>query len=394
MQNSPFDQLDLLNPTSDSEHYLERLEELVRESGDLHKVFDVKMLRKKFSLGLPLSRPTSLQDVPEPLRKEVEETYVESAREVGQAFLEKGEIGSAWMYFQVIREQDPVAQAIEELPDQIEDYDKQEEIVRIGLYEGVNPPKAVKIMLNGQGTCSTITALEQGMQTLSQEHRQECAKVLVKSLYSDLTESVRNHVQQKVPMLPPGESLKSLLVGRDWILEGGNYHIDVSHLNAVVRFARSIEAPAEELKLADELALYGSKLEPSLQYGGEPPFEDFYPAHQHFFNVLLDRNRQEGLQYFRDKLEAEPDEQDRPILAYVLVDLLIRSGELDEAVSVSAKYLAQLNEEVSISFDELCVDANRFDVLKETRREQGDLVGYASACLRDKQQTESATTNG
>ncbi|MDA7527560.1 hypothetical protein OAF42_04405 [Planctomicrobium sp.] len=383
MENSSFDSLEQVAPQQDASALLTQLVKQVEEQKEYHKLFDAKMLQKKQELGLPLSRPSSLQDVPEEHRKEVEATYVETAREVGEKFIEQGDLASAWMYLQVIREPEKLAAALDELPDQIEDYEKMEEILQLAMYQGVNPPKGVKIMLNGHGTCSTITALDQALPQMSSEHRTACSKLMVKSLYKDLVEAVKRHVEQKVPMIEPGASLKELLTGRDWIFEGGNYHVDVSHLNSVVRFARSIEAPAEELDLARQLALYGSKLEKSLQYEGEPPFEDPYPAHLHFFNILLDKNREEGLQYFRDKLEAEPDEQDKPLLAYVLVDVLMRSDQLDEAVDVSAKYLSNLNEEVSISFDELCVKAGRLDVLKRVRKEQDDLVGYAAALLRE-----------
>ena len=387
MENSVFEQLDQIDSQADPGEFLRQLAATIANSGELHKLFDVKMLQKKHELGLPLSRPSSLQDVPAEFRDEVEKTYISAAREVGEQFLEKGDISSAWMYLQVIREPEKVADAIDQLPDNLDDYERMEEIIRIALYEGVNPPKAVRMMLNGHGTCSTITALEQSLPRMSQENRQQCAKLMVRSLYNDLTSSVRRHVEQKVPLLAPDESLKSLLTGRDWICEGGNYHIDVSHLNSVVRFARSIEAPAEELDLAMQLATYGAKLDKTLQYDGEPPFEDFYPAHIHFFNILLNRQREASLQYFREKLAAEPDDQDKPLLAYVLVDLLIRSEQLAEAVELSAKYLSNLNEDVSISFDELCVKAGRLDVLKQTRREQGDVVGYAAACLREQPRT-------
>ncbi len=383
MEIASFELLEQAAAKQDTSELVNQLIEQVQQSGDLHKLFDSKMLRKKKELGLPLSRPSSLQDVPEESRKEVEAAYVEAAREVGGKFIEQGDLASAWLYLQVIREPEKLVDALDALPDHIEDYERMEEILQIAMYQGVNPPKGVKIMLKGHGTCSTITALDQALPQMSQEHRGECAKLMVRSLYQDVLDSVRRHVEQKVPMLEPDLSLKELLVGRDWIFEDGNYHIDVSHLNSVVRFARSIEEPAEELELACQLARYGSKLEQSLQYEGEPPFEDFYPAHEHFLNVLIDKNRDEGLQYFRDKLEAEPDEQDKPLLAYVLVDLLIRSDKLDEAVDVSAKYLSNLNEEVSISFDELCVKAGRIDVLKRVRKEQDDLVGYAAALLRE-----------
>jgi len=352
-------------------------------SGDWHKLFDAKMLAKKAELGLPLTRPSSLQDVPDEYRSEVEKTYVAAARDIGERFIGKGDFNSAWMYLQVIREPEKLAAALDGLPESIEDYEQLEEILQIALYQGVNPKKGLQLMLNGHGTCSTITAMDQVLHSLSQAQRSICARTLVQHLYKELQETVRQQVETRVPMLPPGQSLRELILGRDWLFEGGNYHVDVSHLNSVVRFARSIEAPAEELTLASELALYGSMLERTLQYDGEPPFEDFYPAHIQFFNVINDQNRDEGLQYFKTKLDHEPDEQDKPLLAYVLVDLCLRAGKLDEAVDWAAQYLTNLSEDVSLSFDELCEQAGRLDVLKRVRQEQGDLVGYASALLRE-----------
>lgn len=382
MQNLPFQEIEQQLAQSGPQAAVDRLIAALRDRQDWHKLFDAMMLRKKHELGLPLSRPTSLQDVPDHLRPQVEEAYIAAAREVGQQFLRQGDIPAAWMYLQVIREPDKVAAALNDLPDSIDDYERVEQLLQVALYQGVNPEKGVRLMLHAHGTCSTITALDQILPQLSQQQRANCAKTMVRSLYGDVVESVRRHVEQRMPMLPPNEPLKSLIAGRDWLFEGGNYHVDVSHLNAVVRFARSIEAPAEELDLALQLALYGARLDPQLQYGGDPPFDDFYIAHQHFFSILLDRNTEEGLQYFRDKLAAEPDEQDKPLLAYVLVDLLMRAGKFDEAVDVSAQHLANLGEDVSISFDELCVKAERLDVLKRVRQEQDDLVGFTAAALR------------
>jgi hypothetical protein len=358
------------------------LERTLLERRDYHKLFDSRILQKKFELGLPLSRPASLQDVPKEQRPAVEETYIAAAREAGQHFLEAGDISNAWMYFQVIREPEPVREALEKLTPNPDDYEQLDRIVQISLHHGVHPVKGIELMLKAHGTCSTITALDQALPALTAAQRSDCARALVRSLYRDLTDSVRRHVESRLPTLPPGEPLRELIAGRDWIFEGSNYHIDVSHLNSVVRFARSIEAPAPELELALELAEYGSRLAPQLQYGGDPPFADFFPAHIQFFKVLLNQQQEAALQYFRDQLEAEPDEQDKPIFAYVLVDLLMRANRLEEAVDIAARYLTQLSEEVSISFDELCTKAGRQDVLVRVREEQGDLVGFVSALVR------------
>ena len=73
---------------------------------------------------------------------------------------------------------------------------------------------------------------------------------------------------------------------KDWLFQDGNYHIDVSHLNSVVRFARFLDADCPELDLATQLAQYGSQLDQQYQYPAEPPFDDYYAAHLQFFNLL------------------------------------------------------------------------------------------------------------
>jgi hypothetical protein len=184
-----------------------------------------------------------------------------------------------------------------------------------------------------------------------------------------------------MPTIEPDASLGELLRGREWLFEGGNYHIDVSHLSSVIRFARSISPPAHELDLARELCEYGSQLHAQLQYAGEPPFADFYTAHRHFFQIVLGEDVEKSLDYFRRQLADEPDERDKPLLAYVLVDLLVRSGKLEEAVDVAAQHLTGIGPDAGFSFAELCVEAGRLSRLAEVARAQNDLVGYAAALV-------------
>src|SRR4051795_11385811 len=111
MSDSPFDQLAAAKSSAGPAAALDRLAETLLQQQDYHKLFDARMLKRKFELGLPLSRPSSLQDVPEEQRKIVEEAYVAAAREAGQLFLKQGDIPAAWMYLQVIREPQAVAEA-------------------------------------------------------------------------------------------------------------------------------------------------------------------------------------------------------------------------------------------------------------------------------------------
>src|SRR5438552_7603777 len=94
----------------------ERLLETLRERKEFHRVFDARLLKKKHELGLPLSRPTSFEDVPAAQRDEFERAYTDAAREAGQLLLADGKLGQAWMYFHAIRETEPLAAAIAVFP--------------------------------------------------------------------------------------------------------------------------------------------------------------------------------------------------------------------------------------------------------------------------------------
>ncbi len=362
---------------------LDDLIDLLRERKDFHKLFDARLVRKKNALGLPVARPTSLEGITGDARKAVEAEYIAAAREVGEMFLAEGDIPSAWMYFQVIREKEPVAAALRALPVKLEADRKPDQLIQIALYQQVLPDRGVEWLLNMQGTCSTITTLDQAMQQLSVEQRNACAKVMVRHLYSDLSGNVRREVERKLALLPPTDSLRELLFGRDWLFDNGNYHIDVSHLNSIVRFARQLNPGDAELDLALQLAEYGCKLEPRLQYPGEPPFEDFFPAHAQFLKVLLGQDQDATLAYFRNKLEQEPDEQDKPLLAYVLVDLLSRVDRVSEAVPLATQYLTKIGDDGLSSVAELCEEAHAADALADVAKEQGNLVLWTIAkCMK------------
>lgn len=382
MPETSYDRLSTLQRSSGKASVVDHLIETFRQEKNHHKLFDALLLRKKLDMGLSLLRPTSLEDVPADRRDEFETAYIDAAREVGKLFLADGNISEAWLYLKTIREPQAVKDAIGALVHP-RDADKiTDEVIQIAVHEGANPVKGIELMLRQYGTCNTVTTLDQIVHTLPTADRPRAAAVMVKHLYADLCHTVRSEVQKRIPMLPPNETLRSLIAGRDWLFGEGNYHIDVSHLHAVVRFARFLEAGAPELKLAIQLAEYGSKLSPQFQYGGDAPFEEYYPAHIQFFKVLSGDDVDEGLAYFRRKIEQEPDEQDKPMLAYVLTDLLVRTGRKAEAVELAAKYLSTVDEATGFSFTRLCLESGRLDLLREAARERGDLIGYAAAMLQ------------
>lgn len=382
MSELTFEELEQLQQSDGAEAAIERLIDGLRSQKEYHRLFDALLLRKKHQMGLPLTRPTSFEDIPDERRQEFEQTYIASAREVGELLLADGRIPQAFMYFQAIRETEPVRRAIEALPLSRASDEASEEVMNIAFFHGVHPVKGVELMLRSHGTCSTITSLDQQFSNLAADIRRQCAAVMVKSLYHDLTENVRQDVLRKMPVAPPSDSLRELIAGRDWMFADGNYHIDVSHLNAVVRFARALEPSSPELRQAIELAEYGSHLAEQFQYPGDPPFDEFYPAHIRYFKVLADVDRDDSLGWFRNKLEQEPDDQDKQLIAYVIVDLLVRIGRWDEAVPLAEQYLIPIDEQYGFSFADLCQRAGRMDALRNAARQKGDFVTYTAALVQ------------
>ena len=347
-------------------------------AGDPDRLFDLRMLHAKVRLGLPVGRPESLSDVPRERRAEIEQAYREAGREAGQSLLDRGEVAPAWSYFQAIGEPGPVREAIAAapLPRPDEAFDEAaEDLTRLALYEGANPPRGVERMLRSTGTCGTVTALDQLMPQLPAEDRPACAAVMVRHLHGELLRSVRADVERTAPLLTEPTTVAELFAGRESLLSGGGYHIDVSHLSAVVRFARSLEPGDAELPLAVDLCAYGRRLDRSLQYPGEPPFGDFYVSHGHFLRALAGEGVDEAVGYFEGKLRAEPDLPDRRLIAYVLSDLLMRCGRAEAAVATAAEHLAGTAAETGFSLAEMCERAGRLDLLATHAAEAGDVVG-------------------
>lgn len=388
MSDQTFAELEQLSQAAGPAAAIDRLIDSLRADRDYRRLFDALLLKKRHQMGLPLAQPTSL-DVPDEKRDEFEQAFIDAARKVGELFLQEGQIPQAWGFLNMIREPEMVREAIERLGSSDDLGDQLEAVLQIALYEGANPVKGLALLLQSHGTCNTITAMDQAAPQMKAEDRRRAAALLVREIYDDLRETLNRDVQSRVPGTPPADSVHELIADREFLFADGNYHIDVSHLNSVVRFARFLDGDSPELRKAIELAEYGSHLAPQLQYPGDAPFDDFYPAHVHYFKALAGEDVGEALGYFRRKLEAEPDEQDRPMIAYVIVDLLVRLGRLDEAVKVAEEHLKHLDESSGFSLAQLCQEAGRMDVLRRVSREKGDLVRYTAALI-DQQTAGSA----
>lgn len=390
MSETTFNQLQDQHRTGGVSALFDRLITSLRASRDYHKLFDALCLRKKHELGAPLHRPTAFDDVPPEKRDEFETAYVSAAREVGQLLLDDKKLAQSFVYFHAVRETKPLRDAIEAVPLPRESSEESEELIDLAFYKMVHPVKGLRILLKTHGTCSTITALDQAFMNLTPEQRSECAAILVKSLHADLLQSIEREVKNRMPFAEPAKTLRELTAGRDWLFAENNYHIDVSHLHSTVRFARSLTSDRSEITLARDLAEYGAQLSSQFQYPGEAPFTDFYPAHIQFFNFLLNENREEALNYFQRQLDNEQDAAAQAMIAYVMVDLLARTEQLDAALPLAEKYLVKADHEFASAFAELCQKAGRFDVLLRSAEERGDVVMFAAALAQQSNEASAA----
>ena len=356
--------------------------ESLRERREYDRLFDALLIKARLKWGLSVTKPASLDDVPEDKLAAFEQAYVDAAREVGRLLLESGEVPRAWAYFRTIREPQPVVDALEAVDPKTLGHERTNELLEAALHEGANRVAGLRIMLATHGTCNTVSATDQVLHLMTPDERRRAAAMLVRDVYDGLAGNLARDIESKVEGGRAPSTVHESISGRDWLFENGNYHIDVSHLHSVVRFARALTPDDPELALAIELAEYGAGLDEQLRYPADPPFDDYYRGHLAYFGVVADVDREASLRYFHDRLAAEPDERDRQIIAYVLVDLLSRCDRLEEAAEVAATQLADLEEPGGFSFASLCTQAGRLDLLQAAAEKAGDPVRFAAALIQ------------
>lgn len=370
-----------LGASNSSDELISVLEATLTADHDYHRLFDVKLMRTRVGLGLPVTQPTSLDNIPSDLQTEFRDAYVEAARDVGHLLIDDNRLADAWAYFRTIGESESIRSAIEEFRVPDEPDEKFDEIMNLALYEGAHMVKGLEFLLQTHGTCNSVTTLSQLQQQMTFEERRESAAMMVRHLYTDLQYSLRSDLESRNPVVPPDASIRELIKGQKILFAEGNYHIDVSHLHSIVGFARSLTKEDPELELAIELCEYGSHLSEPLRYPGNPPFEAYYEAHLQFLNGLKNDQPKSSLQWFVDRMHSEPDENNKRLTAFVILDLGQRTDQEDTAITHVAPVLGQVEDPNGFSFTSLCVEQNRLDLLETTAIATDDVIAWATAKL-------------
>ncbi len=386
MTSNQYEALDQSHASGKPSEVVDALIAMLRDKKEYHKLFEALLLKAKLNRGVVSTAPMKFDDLPEQERSSFENEYIEVAREIGQLFLDEGRIVDAWLYLGTIGEKEKIVAALDDHQLDVNNYEENEQLINIALHEGAYPVKGLEWLLATHGICNTITSLDQCIGQLSPEERRQIVKILVQDIHSGILQTVGREIQQKSPDEELEDSLPGRIQNRDWLFTENNYHVDVSHLHSVVRFARFLDPGDAEISSAIDLAEYGCRLSDQFRYPGDPPFEDFYPAHIHYFRILQNEGDNEAsLAFFQSQLANEElHEDDRRMAAYVLADLLRRVDKPGDALTIAFEHLKDVDEASGFSLAELCRDANRPDLLKQLAQDRNDAVTYTVGLLLQK----------
>lgn len=392
-----FERLDAACAAAGPEAMLEALTAALADQSRWHAVFDVRLMQARLALGLPVAG--DLGAVPAAIRNRLDERSLAACQEVGWPLLEDGQIAAAWMYLRAAGDPAELAVRLEKLVPPLlaadatdeESARRLQEIVGLALWEGADPALGIAIVLQTQGTCNAITAYEQAVARLPATRQRPAARVLVAHLHRELLGAVaadlRDRGRADVPAEP--DSIVALLAAAGGLTDDPSIHVDVSHLQSVLRIARVCD-DAPTLERAWELAVYGCRLPADAVYPGEPPFEQVAQASRHFFGALLGHDVDAALAFFRRAAAtAEPEAGTLP--ADVLVLLLWRLGRPAEAFQAaldrpSDQGMASTLQAAGLlpSLVELAAAAGAWDTLRTACIARGDEITYAAALVAER----------
>jgi hypothetical protein len=380
MNPTLFDNLQQTLAASGPDAALHRLCAQLREQGDYGNLFYALLMKRRHELGV-LPVPTApAQSLPASVHERYEAAIREAGSTVGRLYLDAGDIPRAWAYYRMIGETGPVREAI----DQFEPGEDEQSgsVIEIAFHHGVHPCKGFDWILQRYGICNAITTVTSQDFGNALEVRAHCVKQLVRALYHELRERLKADIERREGPVEDDPGVRELLQGRAWLTGEDCYHVDVSHLTAVVQMSIHLP-PGEEIGLARELCLYGSQLSDQFQCPGDPPFEDHYRDYGVYLSILAGEDVEAGIEHFRRKAsEADPIEVGT-YPAQVLVNLLLRLDRPKDALAVARRFLASADPgQISCpSIPDLCQRAGDYQTLAEVAREQNDPVHFLAGLL-------------
>src|SRR5262245_42774383 len=112
MEPDQFDALERTLKTDGPAAAIDQLCARLRDSHDYNSLFYALLMKKRHELGVSAIPTGPAQDLPAKVHEVYEDAIRHAARQVGQLYLNEGNIPGAWPYFRMIGESTPVADAL------------------------------------------------------------------------------------------------------------------------------------------------------------------------------------------------------------------------------------------------------------------------------------------
>jgi hypothetical protein len=150
----------------------------------------------------------------------------------------------------------------------------------------------------------------------------------------------------------------------------------------VIRLARVLD-DHPSLQKAWELTQYGRRLHHQFQYPGDEPFVDFYPSHAAYFNILLGRDVEIGLDVFHRKAMTADMQKVGTAPMEVYVDLLNRCGRPVAAIDTALKLVPDSvpSQRIVPLLIEMAETCGHFQPILEFCRKRKDVLGYSATSV-------------
>jgi len=382
----------------------QKLENSLRHSRRWHSLFDAHLLRARTTLGLPLVGPVT--DADKATKKKLDEETIAACREVGWQLLDEGQIASGWMYLRAAVETHEVVDKLSQMASQLleqeenvnddDEYQPLQEIIQLALWENLDPALGIRVMLAVQGTCNAVTAYEQSVAGLPPAQQEPVAKIMVEHVHEevfenlarDLTERALVSTNQVDEIKNRKGTLIDLLETVGDLLDEDSIHVNASHLQAVLRFAR-ICTDSADIQLAHALACYACRLPNEFRYPGDTPFTDFGESSRLFYSAQLGEEADQAISFFRHEAQ-QANEYEAPAAWDVLAVLASRINQPAEALGAILARPAEpgpsQNSPLAATLPpliELAHDAVGGEKLRAACIERDDLITFAASLARD-----------
>jgi len=406
-----FDSLEEACAGGGPEAMFEALAASLARRGRWHALFDLRMVQARKSLGLPLVGDTGPLD--EVTRERLDEMSLAACREAGWPLLEAGQVAAAWMYLRAAASAEEVATRLAAMaervvppaasvpgPDGNDDEETSrlvQEILGVALWESADPALGITLVLRTQGTCNAVTAYEQAVSRLPGSRQAPAARVLVEHLHAEVVRNLAFDLGQRgigtAGPLAAAAPLAALLDAADGLADA-SIHVDVSHLQSVLRIAR-VCSDEPTLRRAWELARYACRLPADVTYPGEPPFENVGQASRHFFAAQLGIEADAAVAFFRRAAATADPIEAGTLPVDVLVLLLHRLGRDAEALHAAVGRPREGGPPSPLQaagmlppLVDLAAASGQWEPLFDACRHHGDEITFAAALAARQNQLE------